>query len=160
MMFILLLMGIWDRFETVIKSNFNNFERDTEKLFKGSSSQRDPDLDAAYEELDDFLKGTPRHDAKHTAKQTAEGYGWKDAEQDTRHEEKKQTIPNELRQDFAELGLTPQASAEECKEAYKKLIKVHHPDRHSKHAANLKKATNKTARVNASYDRIMKWFKG
>jgi curved DNA-binding protein CbpA len=48
----------------------------------------------------------------------------------------------------------------ECKAAYKKLLKLHHPDRHAGHTGNMKKATEKSARINAAYDRIEKWRNG
>ena len=140
-------MGIWDRLGSVIKSYLND---SNEAGFTRSSPKRqgDPDLNAAYEELDDFLKG---NDGKSKSKV------WDDEKEKTA--EKKRPVPEEIRRDFAELGLTPEASAEECKEAYKKLLKIHHPDRHANHEGNLKKATEKTARVNASYDRLEVWFR-
>jgi DnaJ-domain-containing protein 1 len=66
-------------------------------------------------------------------------------------------VPEELRADFAELGVPFGAGEKACRDAYKKLLKLHHPDRHAGHAGNMKKATEKTARVNAAYDRIEKW---
>jgi len=142
-------MGIWDRLETVIKSYLTS---DDENVFggsrqwrspsQGSTSGGDPDLNAAYEELNDFLG--------------------KDGGREGKREEtgkKTRPVPEELKSDFAEMGLSPDATMEECKEAYKKLLKIHHPDRHAKHEENLKKATAKTARVNASYERLMKWYK-
>ena len=144
---ILGLMGIWDRLESLIKSYLNN---GNDTVFTGSGPRRqdDPDLDAAYEELDDFLKGNGSKDKSRV---------WDD-EKD-KAAEKKRPVPEEIRRDFAELGLAPEASAEECKEAYKKLLKIHHPDRHANHEGNLKKATEKTARVNAAYDRLEAWFR-
>jgi curved DNA-binding protein CbpA len=65
-----------------------------------------------------------------------------------------------LRGDFAELGLPFDASEEDCKQAYKKLLKIHHPDRHAGHEGNMKKATEKSARINAAYDRIQRWREG
>ncbi|MDR2631686.1 MAG: J domain-containing protein [Spirochaetaceae bacterium] len=62
-----------------------------------------------------------------------------------------------MRRDFEELGLSPGASAAECKAAYKQLLKKHHPDRHAGHPGNMKKATEKSARLNAAYDRIERW---
>ena len=50
------LMGIWDRLESVIKSYINDHE-DPKVFGKNRSQGHDPDLDAAYEELDDFLNG-------------------------------------------------------------------------------------------------------
>jgi DnaJ-domain-containing protein 1 len=140
-------MGIWDRLGSVIKSYINDgndavFTRD------GSKRQGDPDFNAAYEELDDFLKG---NDSKGKSKL------WDDEKE--KATEKKRPVPEELRRDFAELGLSPEASAEECKDAYKKLLKKHHPDRYANHEENMKKATEKTARVNAAYDRLEAWFR-
>ena len=128
-------MSIWERLGNVIKSYIND---DGERVFRRSAPRGDPDLDAAYEELDDFLRGEDR--------QTKTG-------------ERARTVPEDIRRAFAELGLTPDAGAEECKEAYKKLLKIHHPDRHTKHAENLKKATEKSARVNAAYELLVEWFK-
>jgi len=62
-----------------------------------------------------------------------------------------------LRADFQELSLPFGAGAADCKAAYKKLLKIHHPDRHAGHEGNMKKATAKAARINASYRRIEAW---
>ena len=151
-------MGIWDRLGTVINSYLHDFENETTKTFKRNTQSSfnknftggDPDLDAAYEELDDFLggKGENGDNKKENAGQAKGNF-----------DRRKRTVPEELKSDFAELGLTPEAGAEECKEAYKKLLKIHHPDRHAKHEGNLKKATDKTKRVNVAYERLMRWFK-
>ena len=109
-----------------------------EKVNWRSKTGKDPDLDAAYEELDDFLNGT---DSK-------------------KREPPSKPVPKEIIQAFAELGLEPDASLEECKEAYKKLLQKHHPDRHAKHQKNMEKATDKTARLNTAYKRLQGWFLG
>lgn len=152
-----------DRLGTIIKSYINDEDA---KIFGKSPFGRqsageggagwktrdiewnihDSDLDAAYEELDDFL----RSDSSKKSKVRAD---------EEKTAERKKPVPEEIKKDFEELGLGPEASAEECKEAYKKLLKIHHPDRHAKHEANMKKATDKTAKVNAAYERIMAWFK-
>ena len=150
-------MGIWERLGNVIKSYLNDEGNETfgSSAFDGNSSGRrardgsvpfgqgDPDLDAAYEELDDFLNGA---ESRKEGGEKARG-------------ERLRQAPAELREDFAELGLTPEASAEECKEAYKKILKVYHPDRHTQNPEEMKKATEKTTRVNAAYDRLQKWFR-
>ena len=134
-------MGIWDRLGGVIKSYLND---GTGTIFNKSGNHggfsgntRDSDLNAAYEELDDFLRG----------------------EEKAPKEPPKRRVPDEIRADFAELGLSPQASPEECKAVYKKLLKKHHPDRHAADSEALKKATEKTARVNTAYKRILEWQK-
>ena len=129
-------MGIWGRLGNVIKNYLSdNYDRSAGSESGGSSSHRDPDLDAAYEELDDFLRGNK-----------AAG-------------ERVRPVPEELKKDFAELDIAPGAPAGECKAAYKKLLKMHHPDRHAGDAEAMKKATEKTARVNAAYRRLENWFK-
>jgi DnaJ-domain-containing protein 1 len=145
-------MGIWSRLGTVIKSYLDD---QGAKLFgadekSGSFSRSaDPDLDAAFDELNDYLN---RNGPKGS---------------DTRGREERNNSarggakppPEELRPDFAELGVPFGAAADECKAAYKRLLKIHHPDRHAGHEGNFKKATEKSARINAAWDRIEKWRK-
>jgi len=139
-----LSMGIWDRLGNVIKSYINDYGED---VFHGKSPRGrfradDPDLDAAYEELDEFLE------TGENKKKTSE-----------REEAARPLPPDELHKDFTELGLSHEASFGECRAAYKKLLKIHHPDKHSTHPDNMKKATEKSARVNAAYKRIEEWFR-
>lgn len=68
--------------------------------------------------------------------------------------------PETLRPDFEELGLPFGAGAEDCKAAYRRLLKLHHPDRHAGHRGNMEKATKKMAKINAAYDRIERWRTG
>jgi DnaJ-domain-containing protein 1 len=142
-------MGIWSRLGTVIKSYLD--DSDT-KVFgsseksgspfrsAGSQSSRDPDLDAAFEELNDYLNRKGSGNSGEQNKSSAK------------------LPPEELRADFACLGVPFGATADECKAAYKKLLKIHHPDRHAGHENNFKKATEKSARINAAWDRIEKWL--
>jgi DnaJ-domain-containing protein 1 len=148
-------MGILDRLGNVIKSYLNDTETGPGGQAAGPHERRnrrdsgDNDYDAAYQELDDFLNGKEKPE---TREEPGAGSRNKSAG------EKK--APEELRGDFAELGVPFGASGAVCKEAYKKLLKTHHPDRHAGHAGNLKKATEKSARINAAYDRIETWRKG
>ncbi|MDR1277203.1 MAG: J domain-containing protein [Treponema sp.] len=153
-------MGIFDRLGDVIKSYLNDEDK---RIFGGGSRQRfsrDPDLDAAYEELNDYLGGQP------AGTERASGGGSAGNREQARNgsrrdgknrEAAEPGIPESLGPDFAELGLPFGASAEDCKTAYKKLLKIHHPDRHAGHPGNFKKATEKSARINSAYDRIKKW---
>ncbi|MDR2096213.1 MAG: J domain-containing protein [Treponema sp.] len=176
-------MGILDRLGNVIKSYLLD---DEEKAFGKTSVKNrgsgDPDVDAAMDELNDFLGkgrkgGYTRTEYSYTEyRNTREGAQYSRTEYSRTEYSGRgkgkndraggnggnsaSVINEELKADFAELGLSPGASMEECKAAYKKLLKVHHPDRHAGHAANMKKATEKTARINAAYDRIEKWRAG
>ena len=124
-------MGIWSRLGSVIK----NYLDDADTANEGTSG--DPDLAAAFEELEDYLG--------------RDGGGQANPPRD---------IPEWLRPDFAELEIAFGASGDVCKAAYKRLLKIHHPDRHASHPGNFKKATDKTARLNAAYDRIEQWRRG
>jgi len=142
-------MGIFDRLGQVLKSYFNDDEDPIFRDRRGPASN-DPDLNAAFEELDDYLN---RDKSTTDNKRERADFSGAAAE----GEQKKIRIPEELRADFAELGVAFGASSDECKEAYKKLLKIHHPDRHANHEGNFKKATDKSARINAAYDRIVQW---
>jgi hypothetical protein len=151
-------MGIWSRLGTVIKSYLDDY---SEKVFgtnedsgsfsrsTGRHSSGDPDLDAAFDELNDYLnRNEPKGgDARAREQQT------------DRARNGAKLPPEKLRPDFAELGVPFGAATDECKAAYKRLLKVHHPDRHAGHEGNFKKATEKCARINAAWDRIEKWQK-
>jgi DnaJ-class molecular chaperone len=106
-------------------------------------------LDAAYDELNEYL-----NTGKAANEQVKTDYS--EAPGRTRNT----VVPEALRPDFTELGVSFGASAEECKEAYKKLLKIHHPDRHANHEGNFQKATAKSARLNAAYERITQWRAG
>jgi DnaJ-class molecular chaperone len=141
-------MGILDRLEDVIKSYLND---EDEGIFRKSSKNwkernADPDVEAAYRELNDYLKGDSESKPFH-------------AERGPKQPRPPQEppIPDSIKRDFAELGLTPGASSEDCKRAYKKLLKIHHPDRHAGHPENMRKATEKSARINTAFDRIERW---
>ncbi|MDR0323356.1 MAG: J domain-containing protein, partial [Treponema sp.] len=68
--------------------------------------------------------------------------------------------PKELRIDFGCLEVPFGADLETCKAAYKNLLKIHHPDHHAGNEVNFKKATTRTARINAAWERIEMWHKG
>ncbi|MDR0556917.1 MAG: J domain-containing protein [Treponema sp.] len=146
------LMGIIDRLSDVIRSYLSEDSFSYEKRRRTYSA--DSDLEAAYEELNEFLgRGEGRgaahdfegqfrnaHAAAATAATAAPG-----------------SPPEALRPAFAELGVPFGADPEACKTAYKKLLKIHHPDRHAEHAENMRKATEKSARINDAYERIERW---
>ena len=64
-------------------------------------------------------------------------------------------VPPELVEDFRVLGLMPGVSPAECRDAWKLLMKKHHPDKHNQSS----EATHIATRINNSYNRIMEWYK-
>ena len=157
-------MSIWNRLGSVINSYINDFGGQTDGCFKTYSNQRsgDPDIDAAYDELDDFLN---RKETRSGAREKTANAGqntWRDTSQNTSKNggfggAGAKLPPEELRADFEILGIPFGADADTCKTAYKKLLKIHHPDHHAGHEGNFKKATERSAKINAAYDRIEKW---
>ena len=146
-------MGIFERLGSVISSYLNDFSGETSRKFRqGNSGSGDPDFDAAYDELNEYLNSdgsrsgrTDQHSQKDTDSELNRRYAYANLP------------PEELRADFELLGVPFGADNETCKAAYKKLLKIHHPDRHAGHEGNYKKATEKSAKINAAWDRIEKW---
>jgi DnaJ-domain-containing protein 1 len=146
-------MGIFDRIGDVIKSYLNS---EDEPRLDNSRRRGDPDYEAAYKELNEYLNDGA---SAHSRARERASFDY-EAESGRSSAAGSATIPEDLRPAFTELGLPFGASAEECKAAYKKLLKIHHPDRHAGHAENMRKATAKSARINAAYDRIESWRQG
>ncbi|MDR1210972.1 MAG: J domain-containing protein [Spirochaetaceae bacterium] len=131
-------MGIVERLGRILENRINDGLRRNHK----NTPNADPDLEDAYSELNDYLSGKEK---------PQDSFGRAGRE---RKAARQPPVPEELKADFAELGVPFGADRKTCKEAYKKLLKLHHPDRHAAHEGNMKKATEKTARVNAAYERV------
>jgi DnaJ-domain-containing protein 1 len=142
-------MGIFDKFGNVLRSYLNDEDawQDVKNTAAGRSFSADPYLADAFDELEEFLQGK----GSFTSEKNWNFYRSADEKRT------KPAIPDALRADFAELGLEFGADAVQCKAAHKRLLKIHHPDRHASHEGNMKKATIKSARINAAYERICKW---
>lgn len=148
----MLYMGIFGRLGNLIDGYINDFTESTSGRLKSSyrRSGSDPDLDAAYDELNDFLNDK---EPRKTSYSSGAAASYTSAS--TTGTAK--LPPEELRADFELLGVSFGANDETCKAAYKKLLKIHHPDRHAGHEGNYKKATERSAKINAAWDRIDKW---
>jgi DnaJ-domain-containing protein 1 len=149
-------VGILDRLGDVIRSYLNDAGPGPARRSSPGRRHIDPDLEAAYEELDDFLGGG-KAGFEGERSSTGKGGGADSRRSGLGGSAGRGMPPESLRRDFEELGLAFGASADDCKAAYKKLLKLHHPDRHAGHQGNMRKATAKSARINAAYDRIERW---
>jgi hypothetical protein len=146
-------MGIMDRLSDLLKS-YLNFDED--RVQSGFRDSRDPDLADTYDELNEFL---------HNGSSARRGGDWEEPDRSTRGNERAYRTgrtspklpPEELRKDFAELGVAFGADEETCKAARKKLLKIYHPDRYGGDEAAAKKALARSAGINAAYDNICKW---
>jgi DnaJ-domain-containing protein 1 len=151
----------------VIRSYLNDEERPNSSgggFGRENRRSEDPDLRAAFDELDEFLRGNTRGGGAGESGRDKAGEKSRTGnagEGRTAGRGAAQNLPPEsLRPDFAELGLPFGAGEEECKTAYKRLLKLHHPDRHAGHQGNMEKATRRSARINAAYGRIRLWREG
>ena len=144
---------IFDRFERLFKSWV---AQETDKLGGTGAKRRsgDADLDAAMDELDDFLdKDRGAAEARERARaesearaRTAAGATARPAGPDPR-----------LLKAYELLGLPYGSSFDEVRAKYKKLLMKHHPDKHHGNAENLKKATEMSTRINEAYNLIETW---
>jgi DnaJ-domain-containing protein 1 len=154
-------MGIIDRLADLVRSYLLEDEDEYDRKPSGQRF-KDPDAAVAYDELNEYLRGEPRGNASSgvsgdsasaSSASSASSSGGGAASSGASR------VPPAIARDFAELGLDPASSPDTCKAAYKKLLKIHHPDRHAGHAGNMRKATEKSARINAAFDRIERWRK-
>lgn len=104
----------------------------------------DPDLAAAWEELESFLDA----DDEPAGSGPSSTSGTAGAGAGAPH-------PREpLRADYATLGVAFDAPLNEVKRAYKRLMQAHHPDRFAHDPSRLAAATRKAALINSAYARI------
>jgi DnaJ-domain-containing protein 1 len=161
---------IFDRFERMFKSWVAS---DSEELFgRGSArpgargSSGDPDLDAAMDELDDFLdtgrteteareRERARREREEAARRrssssSSSGYSSRPAGSTS-------GPPAALVQSYKTLGLAYGVPFPEVKAAYKHLLMQNHPDRNSATPEQLKRSTEISVQLNAAYQRIETW---
>jgi len=68
------------------------------------------------------------------------------------------SVPAELVDDFKILGVLPGVSLDECKKAWKLLLKKNHPDHYALESDKLAQVTLLCTKINNSYRRIKHWF--
>lgn len=132
----------------------------------------DPYFDEAWQELDRFLAGggaaAPRRKPEDLEAAFAElrrRSGGKPEEpgprpgpdgRPRRPADPLEELARQLVRDYHNLEIKPGAPAAEVRAAYKKMIKQYHPDRFADDPAKQETATQISAKLNQSYDRIMK----
>ena len=140
----------FDRLGDLLKSALKSDDDDIFSRRSGATSSRgtgDPDLDAAFEELNDFLNEGAAADArKASARQQAYTAPKKPA-----------GPPEELKEDYKTLGVAFGAPFPEVKTAYKRLLKQYHPDKNADNPEKLRIATELTQKYNMAYQRVETW---
>ncbi len=114
---------------------------------------RDPDMQAAIEELDEFLKHGGFSEQDMSGRQEFRAAGGDRASGSSRR------LDESLRQDYATLEVAFGAPLPEVRKAYKRLLHKYHPDRFTQEAKKQKLATEVTQRLNEAFKRIESFYK-
>ncbi len=125
---------IIERFNRLVKSMFVDTS-DIDFNYNNFSGNDNNDYAEAWEELNDFLS-SPEYD------QTTPSVP---------------KTPEILRQDFNNIGVPFDSDFSVTKEAYKNLLKRHHPDKNNTTTQSMKSATEKTKNLNISFQKIKAW---
>jgi DnaJ-domain-containing protein 1 len=153
---------IFDRFERMFKSWVAGAADDVEELFgaarvRGSSG--DSDLDAAMDELDDFLNaGRTETEARERdrARREREEAARRSSTSSSSYS-RPSGPPATLVKAYRSLGLAYGTPFPEVKAAYKRLLMQNHPDRNSATPEQLKRSTEISTQLNAAYQTIETW---
>jgi hypothetical protein len=167
---------IFDRLGSLFKSMFQDSNDDSfggtlhsSRSTGASRSTGDPDLDAAYDELNDFLnkdmsdserrdrdaqrKAQNERSREYAQQRPGQGYSGAGPRQQT-NPRPSAWPPQGLVNDYRVFELPVGTKLPEVKSSYKKILKEFHPDRHAGNPEMLKKATEYSAKVNDAYQRI------
>ncbi len=136
---------IIDRLGNLIKSSFQDLGLDDLFDDQKFDAYNDDDLKSAWEELEGFMN------SDHTSSQAGAGT------QGSTYTPPKQGIPEELRQDYANLEVSFGAPFDDVTKSYKELIRKFHPDRFANDPEKQKTATEIAQKVNQSYHRIKEY---
>ena len=148
-----------ERFERILRSYFQNgtipgkegggIHRDDWNRFADEQDFRD-----AFAELDDFLKTGTSSGTEDTGSFDFQGTGRSGGSFRSTGEP---APPEMLREDYKELGVRFGAPFAEVRNAYRELMRTHHPDRHGSDVVMQERATRKAQRLNFSFQRIRAW---
>jgi hypothetical protein len=158
----------FDRLGNLLKSVLKGDES-SDDYFGGRETRGhgtgDPDLDAAYSELDDFLnkdmgetERREREERRRAEESARARQGAGTRSQASGPSRPSAGPPEGLVNDYKALGVAYGSKLPETKAAYKRLLKANHPDLHAGNPEALKRATAFSATVNAAYQRIETWL--
>jgi DnaJ-domain-containing protein 1 len=134
-------MDLIDRFAELLKSLLADGGERRESPDVGNAFV-DPDFSEAWKELDEYLRTGKSGESRETGKKRENT----DRMRGPRDED--------LRQDYANLEVPFGSDVEDIMKAYKILILRHHPDKHSQDPEKQRIATEKTKKINESFERI------
>ena len=136
---------LFERFERLLRS-YIRFGAPSDEWFE--QAQRNTDYQEAWNELDDFLRNGSSADRTNGTGRTAGTSKASTAER---------LPPEELRKDYSLLGVAFGATFTEVRNAYRRLIRTHHPDLHASDSNRQREATHTSQQLNTAYQRIKAW---
>lgn len=143
---------LFDRLATLLKSLFadDDWEHKSSNYENRSSKTTgDPFFDEAWEELDAFLRDDREKQERYRRKHEEDQRAWSRSSEYT---------ASEVNDALKVLGLSRGASFTEVKQAYKRLLKEHHPDKFASDPVKQKKATEVCAVYNQAYAILEKYY--
>jgi len=118
----------------------------------GSQGYRDPDLRAAWEELEDYMRGGSGDGSGSGSGARSRGGAGSAGGQYRRRPEP--PVDESLRKDFANLEVSFGADIETVRKSYKALVLRYHPDKFAGDPEKQRVALEITKRINQSFERI------
>lgn len=143
---------LFDRISNLFKSFFNDLDDDYDSGKTGSNEFYDPDMQDAWDELNDFLND------EEPSEKTRSSTGGSNYKSYTNTGASSGPDPM-LKKDFENLNVPFGASYEEVKKSYKNLLRKYHPDKHAQDPEKMKHATQIAQKINESFLRIKQYYK-
>ncbi len=112
---------------------------------------RDPDLRAAWEELEDYMRGGSGTAGQSAGAGGEQGGPWSRGDGRRRPEP---PVDESLRRDFANLEVPFGADIETVRRSYKALMLKYHPDKFAGDPEKQRVALEITKKINESFERI------
>ncbi len=139
----------------------------TEKIKTEKSKEKFTFTQKETETKTEFKFDTSKQQSEFNTKNNSQSQKFsnkKTEQQRASSKQKKQTtgkryyVPFELYDDFKTLCLMPGTNLDECKIAYKSLLKQFHPDKFANEPEKQKEATEITSSITSAFTRIKTWY--
>jgi DnaJ-domain-containing protein 1 len=145
--------GFIDRFAEFLRSLFSDDAAGSGGRPAGGQARRphderfrDPDVQNAWEELDEYMRGTSSETAGGRRESGSAG--------------PRRPVDESLRPDYANLEVPFGSDIATVMKSYKSLIIKYHPDKHAGDPEKQRIALDITKRINQSYERIRSRHQG
>ena len=128
------------------KEKFTFTQKETETEFKFDTSKQQSEFNTKNNSQSQKFSNKKTEQQKTSSKQKKQTTG------------KRYYVPFELYEDFKTLCVMPGTNLEECKIAYKSLLKQFHPDKFANEPEKQKEATEITSSITSAFTRIKTWY--